>query len=316
MALLVDTAMVAPEDRFDLWSEAHPRFFFPLGVRFLAAEPFHGQIRGHRLGPLDLFGIRGDASAVRRTERAIASFDPETLTLLMALSGRFSVGQGDRHALIGRGELSSYETSRPFGVIAPGPFELLLVIVPRALLGRDGDMAGRRTARQITPTEGTGAVASSFVASLWSGLEAGTISPEDENLADALSAVVLSLHRASAGACAATAEPPAALVARMKQYIEHHLGDRDLGPERVARAHHVSTRQVHKLFAADGVSVSAWIRGRRLERCRRDLRDPRLAGTPIAGIAARWGLANHAHFTRIFRATYGETPREMRTART
>jgi AraC-like DNA-binding protein len=80
----------------------------------------------------------------------------------------------------------------------------------------------------------------------WSGLEAGTIGPDEENLADAVCAVVLSLHRPDALAGDATAAPP------------------------------------------------------------------RLAGTPIASIAARWGLGNHAHFTRIFRETYGQTPTATR----
>jgi AraC-like DNA-binding protein len=51
-----------------------------------------------------------------------------------------------------------------------------------------------------------------------------------------------------------------------------------------------------------------------LERCLDDLRDPALADVPIARIAARWGMANHAQFSRAFRAAYGVTPREARAA--
>jgi AraC-like DNA-binding protein len=98
----------------------------------------------------------------------------------------------------------------------------------------------------------------------------------------------------------------------VKAYIDEHLGDPALGLESVARAHYVSTRYVQKLFAADGVPVSDWIRHRRLEACRRDLVDPALAHETIGELGRRWALSNPAHFSRIFREAYGCTPSEFR----
>ena len=46
------------------------------------------------------------------------------------------------------------------------------------------------------------------------------------------------------------------LLARMQRYVMAHLQDPELGPEQIARAHYVSTRYVHKLFAASGAGVS------------------------------------------------------------
>jgi len=46
---------------------------------------------------------------------------------------------------------------------------------------------------------------------------------------------------------------------------------------------------------------------------KRELLDPRNAGEPISRIAARWGLADSSHFSRLFRATYGMSPREFRS---
>lgn len=60
--------------------------------------------------------------------------------------------------------------------------------------------------------------------------------------------------------------------------------------------------------------MAAWIRQRRLERCRRDLLDPALADLPVSAVAARWGLMNAAHFSRAFRAAYGLPPTEYRRA--
>ena len=51
------------------------------------------------------------------------------------------------------------------------------------------------------------------------------------------------------------------LLAQMQAYAMEHLREPDMGPERIARAHFVSTRYVHKLFRAEGATVSGWIRG-------------------------------------------------------
>ncbi|BCL25621.1 helix-turn-helix domain-containing protein [Streptomyces aurantiacus] len=66
-------------------------------------------------------------------------------------------------------------------------------------------------------------------------------------------------------------------------------------------------------FVEDGTSPAAWIRHRRLERCRRDLADPHLNRRPIQAVAARWGFTDPTHFSRLFRTVYGMPPRDFRS---
>jgi AraC-like DNA-binding protein len=73
-------------------------------------------------------------------------------------------------------------------------------------------------------------------------------------------------------------------------------------------------RYLYRLFEAQGTTVAAWIRHRRLERCRADLTDPALRAAPVSAVAARWGLPDSAHFSRLFRRTYGLPPAEYRRA--
>ena len=70
----------------------------------------------------------------------------------------------------------------------------------------------------------------------------------------------------------------------------------------------MSLRSLHQLFHDEGLTVAGWIRRRRLECCRRDLADPALALRPIVAIAARWGFASAADFSRAFRAATGWLP--------
>lgn len=100
-----------------------------------------------------------------------------------------------------------------------------------------------------------------------------------------------------------------------ERFIEAHLGDPHLDPDAVAAALHVSRRTLYQAFAADGPGVAATIREHRLRRADALLRDPHQRHRPISEIAAEVGLPDGAHFSRLFRATYGLTPREVRAWR-
>ncbi|SNT54953.1 Helix-turn-helix domain-containing protein [Asanoa hainanensis] len=90
---------------------------------------------------------------------------------------------------------------------------------------------------------------------------------------------------------AVEAEPNGhALVPRVKDFIRQHLHDPGLTPARIADQHHISRGYLHRLFQAEGETVSAYIRRNRLAGAHRDLADPALAGTPIHVVGARWAI--------------------------
>ena len=68
---------------------------------------------------------------------------------------------------------------------------------------------------------------------------------------------------------------------------------------------------MNRIFNATGQTVGEVIRVRRLARAREDLIDSDLS---VSAIAHRWGFSDPSHFTRSFKAHYGASPREYRTA--
>ena len=84
----------------------------------------------------------------------------------------------------------------------------------------------------------------------------------------------------------------------------------------LTRAVNISTRYLHKLFEADQHTVSLYIKGLRLDRARRDLLDPRLAGRPVSAIAYACGFGDLSGFNRAFKQAYAVSPRELRNAST
>jgi AraC-like DNA-binding protein len=59
------------------------------------------------------------------------------------------------------------------------------------------------------------------------------------------------------------------------------------------------------------VTVAAYIRDRRLERCRLQLLDPRFAVQSIATVAFGCGFGDLSGFNRLFKAKYGMSPRQL-----
>ena len=104
------------------------------------------------------------------------------------------------------------------------------------------------------------------------------------------------------------------LLARVQAYISSHLGDPDLTVTEVAAAHHVSVRYLQKLFEEHGETASAWIRRKRLEKCRLDLQNPQLRDRPVSAVGMHWGFTDASSFSRAFKSAFGQAPAEYRYA--
>ena len=83
---------------------------------------------------------------------------------------------------------------------------------------------------------------------------------------------------------------------------------RDFSLEGLAQGEGLSPRAIQKLFRAEQLTFSQYLRRRRLERAAQDLLDPLQAETMVAEIGFRLGFTDPAHFSRAFREQYGTTP--------
>jgi AraC-like DNA-binding protein len=227
-------------------------------------------------------------------------------------------GEGVVDRLNGMYAFAIYEDRRPYwlGVEPPGgtgAMRGLILSFPRTMLPLPARHLGRLTAVAMPASQGIGALTSRLLVQLATGMD--HYSPaEAERLSTAALEVLATrlAHELDATGWVPPETQRRALVVRMRVFIEEHLGDPELSPGTVAAAHHVSLSYLHKLFKVEGVTVAGLIRQRRLEGSRRDLADPALARRPVAAIAARWGFTSAAHFSRVFKATYGMPPQEYR----
>lgn len=175
---------------------------------------------------------------------------------------------------------------------------------PRAEVALGEGESQRLTARSLDGTAGLGGIVGRLLRELVATppevTEAGALRLSRE-VAELVTTVAAERTAATGGGRAA-----ADLLQRVDAYVAAHLADPALSPETIARAHFVSTRQLHRLFAARGVTVSRHIRAQRLERCRADLAAGGDVG--VAELARRWGFVDAASFSRAYRARFGVPP--------
>lgn len=294
---------------FDEWREAISSAFVPLDASpDLRPDDFSGALSSVTVGDLQLAEVLGDCSHVRRSVASIRRADPGVIKVGLQLQGHSTVEQHSRQATLAPGDLAIYDTSVEYGLHLTDSFDMLVAVVPReALRVADRELTDA-TARTISTAEGAGALLRPLLLSLRSAHQGASVATPliEDAVADIVSAVV----RSSAPAGSLGSGETVLLSARA--YIEAHLGDPNLCPTAVASHHHVSVRYLQKLFAYDGLSVAGFIRQRRLDRCRRDLADPAQNHRSVGSICAANGLVDASNFSRLFKQTYGVSPRRYR----
>ncbi len=310
------TENLSPRDRFAAWYELMRQDLIPSIVSSDHVDNFAATIRLVNLGNVQVSALEYPSIQIYRSAKLIRQQDPEQISLWLGRHGDIGLAAAGREATLGYQELVLYDTSLPFRASATAKCGLVTGIVaqiPRALLPLPSATLTRLIAVPMSVRDGVGALFARYLVDLTR--HAPRYRPQD---AARLGTVTVDLLNA---VCAHQFESEdvlprethqRVLQVRIHEFITRRLADPALSPRMIAAAHQISLRYLYQLFAEQGLTVAGWIRQRRLDRCRRDLADPRLANTPIATIACRAGFTDPAHFSRLFRATHGMPPNEYR----
>jgi AraC-like DNA-binding protein len=296
---------------FDHWRHLVAQSFVPLSVETDRPDAFRGRMRSRVLDRMCLVEISASGHRVHRTPALLAQSDQRYFKLSLQLEGSGLLIQDNREAVLRPGDLAIYDTNRPYTLAFEEQARMMVVMFPHDSLALPPDYVGQLSAVRLAGGDGLAGIVGPFLSQLAERFEALSGPSGSRLAANALDLVSTMLH-SELDMARDSMKPQVLLATSVREYIEANLADPQLSPASIATAHFISTRHLHNVFHESGSTVASWIRSQRLERIRRDLRDPLHNGLSVGAVAARWGFLDAAHFSRSFRDAYGLSPSDWR----
>jgi len=311
---ILNTSTVERGRRLEYWRDMISSTFVALDCETPERADFSGVLVSDSLNDIQFSRVTSDAQHVQRSYRRIRESPDEYFLISLQAAGRGQVGQADRVAKLGRGDFVLYDTTKPYELRFDDHFEQIVLRIPRHYLTSRVVNPERLTGIAFCGAHGTGAIVSQFIRNVHA--ELGSLEPQ------ALAAVhagLLDLLVASlAGVVTGSTQLPTAnfliLRQRIRDFVEARLQDPELSCDRIAAAHRISIRYLHKLFEGAEHPISEWIWLRRLEKAKLAIESSRATGQSITQIAYSWGFSDPAHFSRAFKAQFHVSPSAVRNA--
>lgn len=310
---MISTSDIPTHQRLRFWEESVSSLYARTSVELGDLGDFHGQIQWRKVGQIIVSEIVSSRQTVVREPLHINTHEPSLMQINLQLDGTGTIAQDGRVARTRPGEMAFYDSSRPYEMTFQDGFTQLSLDFPLEILHERFGRAHDFTARTISGLEGPGRFLYAFTRSLVEGGEQDDDSSITTRLQSHLiDLVVTALYGLMPPDIPTASAHRRSTTHRLKTFVNENLRDPGLSPARIAAAHGVSLRYLYDLFADEGITIAKYIMASRLERCRLDLEDTRLAARSVAEIAFAWGFNDAAHFSRAFRSRFGMTPRECR----
>ncbi|MEO8297587.1 MAG: helix-turn-helix domain-containing protein [Burkholderiales bacterium] len=306
--LYFDTLSAPESDRTQYWRRVNQDYFGALEVDCLDDGSLDAQFSAFEVGPLRMFRIAAPAHRIRRNASVDELPMDSSYKLVLQLSGEAEIRQHDRGFRLRAGDWSLYDPRVPYSITNFERSDLLAVLVPRTQL-KGFRVPNLHTSEATSSNQiGLHAVLSSFLRSLAEQLP--TLSNGvGQPLSETVFGLLASTMGAYQGDAVEFATLPDVLMARVRQYVQTHLGEPDLSIDRIALDMRCSKRYLHRVFEDAEITLDRYIWRARLERCRAALAAPGRRTPSVSEIAFSWGFNSSAHFCRLFKSHYGVSPR-------
>ncbi len=313
---ILSTNVVAADERLEFWCDAICETYVELECDALVGNseqgPFFGEIRIDDLASIQVSDVNSFGQLVKRTRSCISKSNSDCFLISVQTKGTGAVFQDGRQARLQTGQFALYDSARPYELQFTGPFSQTVLRIPRDLLIQRLPTAEWLTARTLDGHSGVGRVALGMLQGI-ADQHVQIPSPYSERLRDSLlDLMTLACVDQSDSLAANVSSVQLVQLRSIQHFIDEHLAEEDLTPERIAAQNRISVRYLNMLFAANNTTASRWIWKRRLEFTRTDLSDPRRATQSISEIAYRWGFNDLSHFSRAFRKEFGLAPKDFR----
>ena len=268
-------------------------------------EQFVGSLRDLSIGNLRMSLAEGDGLSLSKRRQHIRQGHERYFYTVLQLDGASALEQEQSSVRLVAGDIALLDGARPFDVHMLTQSRQISLLLPASLLESDGVVS---CAQRIDGHSGLGHLARRLVLDAINDPQRMLGALE----AEAMLAALVSLLKPIARVQDAEGDTYDKTYRRACAYIDEHLRDEALAPERIAQAVGVSVRGLYRVFARRSQVIARHIRDQRLERCAQDLRGAAGRHASLTSLALEWGFTDASHFSSAFKARYGLSPSEYR----
>ena len=314
MSTVYTTDHLPAAERFDFWRDVICDAYLPIQCTTPEIARFEGRIELDRLSKLDISRVTGSPQRVTRHKGQITRDADAFFMLSLQMSDTGHLSQGGRSAALNPGDFGLYSTADPYEILCNDPVNQLIVQMPHEALLARVPQAHMLTGLGVSATTELGGLVSSQLRQTAASVVGQSILVQS-HLQDMM------LDLIAAGLSTLTEDrielsrPDQLLLVRAKGVIRDHLRDEHLSPALVAGAVGMSKRNLARVFERGGETIAGCIRRSRMQAIAADLVDPLLAAHSISQLACKYGITNFQHFSKMFKDTFGMTPRAYRAAK-
>jgi AraC family transcriptional activator of tynA and feaB len=285
------------------WAADVAKNFFPFTLQPCYDDDFHVSSTFKRDAELSIGAVHVDPhiASVSRSNRHAA--ESGMTKLMWMLDGYAEIEQDDWSWDLHGGQWVAYDIDRPYRFRSSVRSSFITMVCHRNTLGLPSGICNKPTTQ---PIENLSLVISQLVGSaLRSDVALGRRCLQMLAYGAQQCIIESQAQLASAGnQCALHAR----LVADAKHYIQRNLHDPDMCADSIARELGISRRTLYSAFATISETPAKAIQHARLSYAYEVLRDRTPDSHNITDLAMNAGFADAAHFCRVYKKKFGETP--------
>jgi len=307
MRLEYRTSSVPLKERFEYWHEV-------VCKRFVAAESvnenikkFDAKLSSGAVGRLEVSEMNAPLHSWSRKLRHIRADGEEHYLLSIIENGAGILEQNGRTAKQEAGDISLYDTTRPFEYALSG--KIKLVKIPHKYLDARVPNAREILARNLSSDE---RLASLLISAVDTAHEMEFQNARHHAVEERISDTIIDLLLVLIDFCRESQNINgyrSNSLEKIKAFTLANLGDSDLSVQRLADEGGVSARTLNRLFAELGTTPMRWVLQERLRLGKSYLEEGHAKSVTEA--ACLVGFSDLSHFSRSFKRHFGKTPEQF-----
>lgn len=307
------TDHLPPQDRAAGWTSVIAEAYFPLQLHFRAPLEFNGRLMRKDMGHVSLSRLTSSPANYERRQRHIREAREEEYLITIPKSTAVEFRQLGRDVRCEPGGFIIERGDEPYRFIYERPNDLFVAKVSKAALSERVRQPDRFCAQVFDATSGTANLFVNMVQQSHSQLSGVNSSASEIVGRQMLELLGLALEDENGIEASSASSVRAAHLQRVDQFIRSNLKNPDLSPDLIAEGCGISKRYLHDLFKDVNGTVSQQIRDQRLVAARDRLGNS--GEITLAEVAYRFGFADQAQFSRLFKSRFGMPPSEYRASK-